>query len=59
MQVGVGGEKTKNEKKEDKNKQPVKMESTSTIKTYDEYYTLLEEKNDLIQRVEKVKNYCF
>ena len=32
------------------------MESTSTIKTYDEYYTLLEEKNDLIKRVEKVKN---
>ena len=43
-------------KKEDKNKQPVKMESTSTIKTYDEYYTLLDEKNDLIQRVEKVQN---
>ena len=43
-------------KKEDKNKKQVKMESTSTIKTYDEYYALLEEKNDLIQRVDKVKN---
>ena len=43
-------------KKEDRDKKPVKMESTSTIKTYDEYYTLLEEKNDLIKRVEKIKN---
>jgi hypothetical protein len=43
-------------KKEDKDKKSVKMVSTSTIKTYDEYYALLEEKNDLIQRVEKVKN---
>ena len=43
-------------KKEDKDKKPVKMISTSTIKTYDEYYTLLEEKEDLIKRVEKVKN---
>ena len=43
-------------KKEDKEKESVKMESTSTIKTYDEYYELLEEKNDLIKRVEKVSN---
>ena len=43
-------------KKEDKDKKPVKMISTSTIKTYDEYYTLLEEKEDLVKRVEKVKN---
>ena len=43
-------------KKEDKDKKPVKMISTSTIKTYDEYYTLLEEKKDLVKRVEKVKN---
>mgnify|MGYP003685789645 FL=1 len=43
-------------KKEDKDKNPVKMVSTSTIKSYDEYYVLLEEKNDLIKRVEKVNN---
>jgi hypothetical protein len=43
-------------KKEDKEKESVKMESMSTIKTYDEYYKLLEEKNDLIKRVEKVSN---
>lgn len=43
-------------KKEDKEKEIVKMESTSTIKTYDEYYKLLEEKNELIERVEKVKS---
>ena len=43
-------------KKGDKDKKSVKMESTSTIKSYDEYYALLEEKNDLIQRVDKVRN---
>lgn len=43
-------------KKEDKENEIVKMESTSTIKTYDEYYKLLEEKNELIKRVDKVKS---
>ena len=41
-------------KKEDKEKVAIKIESTSTIKSYDEYYELLEEKNDLIKRVDKV-----
>ena len=43
-------------KKADKEKASIKMESTSTIKTYDEYYTLLEEKNDLIKRIDKIES---
>ena len=43
-------------KKVDKEKESVKMESTSTIKTYDEYYTLLDEKKNLITRVEKIES---
>ena len=43
-------------KKIDKEKATTKMESMSTIKTYDEYYTLLEEKEDLLKRIKKVEN---
>lgn len=43
-------------KKVDKEKESVKMKSTSTIKTYDEYYTLLDEKKNLMKRVEKIES---
>ena len=32
------------------------MKSTSTIKTYDEYYNLLEEKEELVKRIDKIEN---